>query len=163
MRNASALLLAAALAACSGGGDPVSSALPDVSLPTLGGPPGGSLKSCPTDRCLTVVVAPWCGVCHQTAPYVVELRRYLDKKGVSSRVVVGLSDDAAAIRDFAKKFGSDALLDDAGHMRPRGVPLFLVSDAQGRVLKVLNGFPRVDSIEGLAQALGLDGSTGGKS
>ena len=136
-----ALALAAGLAACSSGGSRLARRLPDARLPTLGGVVGPSLASCPTDKCLTILVAPWCGVCRAEAPHLVELRHYLDARGVSSRVVVGLSDDKKAIKEFAAVFGADALLDLDGAMTSRSTPLLLVSDREGRVLKVVNGFP----------------------
>lgn len=150
----SVLALAAALAACSGRDSSVASRLPDARLPTLGGPTGQSLAECPTDKCLTVVVAPWCGVCHRAAPDIVRLRRYLDASGVASRVVVGLA-EIGPIREFAAEFGSDSLLDAGGAMTPRGVPIFLISDRTGKVLRVVNGFPQTDSAAALAEALGL--------
>ena len=150
-----AAALAVLLAGCSGSSS-AANRLPDVRLKTLGGPAGPSLASCPTEKCLTVVVAPWCGICHASAPAVVSLRRWLDRRGVGSRVVVGLSDDAKAIRAFAAEFGPDALLDPDGAVRPRGVPLFLVTDAQGKVLKAVNGFPAgARGPEDLAGMLGL--------
>jgi len=154
MRTLALLALAAALAACSGSDSSASKQLPDVRLPTLGGPHGPSLASCPTKKCLTVVVAPWCGVCHRAAPHIVLLRRFLDQNGVASRVVVGLA-EMDALREFASEFGSDALLDAGGAMTPRGVPVFLVSDKDGKVLNVVNGFPQSESAAELAAALGL--------
>jgi len=147
------LALIAALAACSGA-DSAARRLPDVRLPTLGGPKGPSLAACPTEKCLTVVVAPWCGVCHRAAADIVRLRRFLDRHGVASRVVVGLA-ELDAIREFAMEFGSDALLDSAGAITPRGVPIFLVSDNQGKILNVVNGFPQTQNAAELAEALGL--------
>lgn len=155
MRSAIAVLaLAAALAACSGEDASVMRRLPDARLPTLGGPVGQSLAQCPTDKCLTVVVAPWCGVCHRAAPDIVRLRKFLDANGVASRIVVGLS-EIGPIREFAAEFGSDTLLDADGAMTPRGVPIFLISDRTGKVLRVINGFPQTDSAASLAGALGL--------
>ena len=153
MRTA-ACVLALALAACSGRDSSIARRLPDTRLPTLAGPIGQSLAECPTDKCLTVVVAPWCGVCHQAAPDIVRLRRFLDASGVASRVVVGLA-EIGPIREFAALFGSDTLLDAGGAMSPRGVPLFLVSDRTGKVLHVVNGFPQTDNAASLAEALGL--------
>ena len=83
------------------------------------------------------------------------LRRFLDKSGVASRVVVGSSDDMAAIKKFAAEFGSDSLLDDGGVLRSRGVPCFLVTDRSGKVLKAVNGFPNVPGPEELARYLDL--------
>jgi hypothetical protein len=155
MRRLAAAALAAALAACSGGGSHATRRLPDARLPTLGGAVGPSLASCPTDKCLTILVAPWCGVCRAEAPAFVTLRHLLDQHGVSSRVVVGLSDDPAAIKKFAAEFGADALLDDQGTMSSRGTPLLLVSDREGRVLKVLEGYPGRATPEEVAQYLEL--------
>jgi thiol-disulfide isomerase/thioredoxin len=136
-----ALALAVGLSACSGGGSHVARRLPDTRLPTLGGVVGPSLASCPTEKCLTILVAPWCGVCRAEAPNFVSLRHYLDAHGVSSRIVVGLSDDSAAIKEFAAVFGADALLDAEGALSSRSTPLLLVSDREGRVLKAVEGYP----------------------
>lgn len=136
------IVLAAAaftFAACGQGGSV--SQLPDARLPTLAGPLGPSLASCPTEKCLTVLVAPWCGICHAITPDIVRLRRFLDSAGVGSRVVVGLS-ALSELKSFAALYGSDALLDADGAMSARGVPLFLVTDRGGRVLKRVDGFPR---------------------
>lgn len=145
------MLLAAALAAC--GSD--KSSLPDVRLPTLGGAMGESLASCPTEKCLTVLVAPWCGVCHQVSGDVVRLRRHLDSRGIASRVVVGLA-SLEEIRPFAARFGPDTLLDPEGAFSARGVPLFVTTARDGTVLKTVAGFPRGSgSLEDLAAFFGL--------
>lgn len=147
------LALTLAVSGCSsseGGGS-----LPDVRLKTLGGATGDSLADCPTDKCLTVLVAPWCGVCHQVTPDVVRLRRYLDEQGVTSRVVVGLA-SLEEIKPFAANFGPDALLDPDGAFKARGVPLFVTTARGGAVLKTVPGFPRGSGTLGeLAAAFGL--------
>lgn len=131
-----------ALGGCGGGEDMGGGkTLPDVRLKTLGGATGPSLATCPASKCLTVLVAPWCGVCHQVAGDVVNLRRYLDAKGVPTRVVVGLA-SLEEVKGFAETFGPDALLDPDGAFRARGVPLFVVTGSDGRVLKTVPGFPR---------------------
>ncbi len=150
------LALAAALSACSGGGKTsYAQTLPDERLPTLAGIPGPSLASCPTEKCLTVLVAPWCSICHQVAPSIRILRRTLDKAGVASRVVVGSSNDLPAIKKFAAEFGSDTLLDDGETLHSRGVPCFLVTDRHGKVLKAVNGFPNAPGPDELARYLDL--------
>ncbi len=155
MKAGSGVLLASLLALTACGGGEASSKLPDVRLPTLGGPLGPSLASCQTAKCLTVVVAPWCGVCHQVTPDIVRLRRFLDKAGVGSRVVVGLA-DLAPIKAMAAAFGSDALLDPTGAVAARGVPLFIVTNRDGEVVKRVNGFPSgASSPEELAAFFGL--------
>lgn len=152
-----ALLLAVVVAAAAGcsGADAPSTVLPDVRLKTLGGATGDSLAACPTDKCLTVLVAPWCGVCHQVTPDVLRLRRFLDEKGVTTRVVVGLA-TLEEIEPFAAKFGPDALLDPDGAFRARGVPLFVTTERGGKVLKAVPGFPRgADNLTDLAAAFAL--------
>lgn len=148
-------MLALVLAFCSCTNAASVSKLPDVRLPTLGGPLGPSLSKCSTEKCLTVIVAPWCGVCHSVRPDVVLLRRYLDTTGISSRVVVGL-DNLEKIKSFAAEFGSDSLLDVEGVVPVRGVPLFLVTNRQGAILKRVDGFPRgAASMKDLAAFFGL--------
>lgn len=136
------LLLAVALLMTAGcGGDDPGAKLPDARLQTLGGATGPSLAACPTAKCLTVLVAPWCGVCHQVSGDVIRLRRHLDAQGISSRVVVGLA-SLEDIKPFAERFGPDALLDPDGAFTARGVPLFVTTDRDGKVLKTVAGFPR---------------------
>ena len=88
-----------------------------------------------------MVVAPWCGVCHQVTPDIVRLRRFLDKSGVGSRVVVGLA-ELEPIKGMAALYGSDALLDPDGAVTARGVPLFIVTNRAGVIVKRVSGFPR---------------------
>ena len=128
-----------ALAACGNGES--STKLPDVRLHTLAGPLGPSLMACATEKCLTVVVAPWCTVCHQVTPDIVRLRRFLDKAGIGSRIVVGLA-ELDQIKEMASLFGSDTLLDPDGAMAARGVPLFITTNRAGAVINRVNGFPR---------------------
>ena len=147
--------MAAALALAACGGGESASKLPDVRLATLAGPLGPSLATCSTERCLTVVVAPWCGVCHSATPDIVRLRRFLDKAGVGSRVVVGLA-ELEPIKGMAALFGSDTLLDPDGAVIARGVPMFIVTNRAGEIVKRVNGFPRdASSPEELAAFFGL--------
>lgn len=130
--------------------------MPDVRLATVAGPLAASLSTCPTDKCLTVIVAPWCGICRKEAPNIVQFRRWLATKGVSSRVVVGLSPDAKAVRAFAADFGPDAQLDPDVKVQARATPTFLVSDRDGKILKILEGFPSASKGPGdLARLLEL--------
>ena len=150
-----ALAFAAALAGCSGRAEDSQRPLPDERLAMLTGVLAPSLATCPTDKCLTVLVAPWCGVCHGAVPEIVAFRKWLDTHGVSSRVIVGASDDREAVASFAKEFGKDAQLDYDQSLHTRSVPLFLVTDRTGRVLKSVGGLPRADSPETLARYLEL--------
>lgn len=130
------------------------STLPDIRLPTLSGATGSSLASCPTAKCLTVYVAPWCGYCRRATPLIIELQRRLRKDAASMRVVVGM-DSMDAVRQYARDFGPDTLLDPEGSFRMNGVPQFLVSDASGGIVKRVPGMPDVESAAELAAALDL--------
>ena len=154
MRAAAAVLLAGlALSACRES-ESVSK-LPDVRLPTLAGAPGPSLASCLTPKCLTIVVAPWCGVCHAATPDIARLRRFLKKAGVGTRVVVGLA-DLEPIKRMAALFGPDTLLDPDGVVIARGVPMFIVTAQGGAVVGRVAGFPRnANTPAELAAILGL--------
>jgi thiol-disulfide isomerase/thioredoxin len=152
----SAVLLGLSLAACAREEGAVVREMPDLRLATAAGPLAPSLATCPTDKCLTVIVAPWCGICRKEAPNIVQFRRWLAQKGVSSRVIVGLSPDAQAVRAFAETFGPDALVDADAKVQARATPTFLVSDRDGKILKVLEGFPSASKGPAdLAQLLGL--------
>lgn len=155
MRLFATLLTALLLTSCSGDAGEGGGKLPDVRLQTLGGATGPSLAACPTDKCLTVLVAPWCGVCHQVSGDVIRLRRYLDEQGIASRVVVGMA-TLEEIKPFAERFGSDTLMDPDGAFKARGVPLFVTTDRDGKVLKTVPGFPRGSGTLGdLAAYFGL--------
>lgn len=150
-----ALAFAAALTGCSGPSGTAQRPLPDERLAMLSGALAPSLSTCPTDKCLTVLVAPWCSVCHGAVPEIVAFRKWLKERGVSSRVVVGASDDREGIASFAQEFGKDAQLDYDQTLHTRSVPLFLVTDRTGRVLKAVGGLPRADGPETLARYLEL--------
>ena len=151
-------MLASALVACSGEGlESYGAHLPDLQLVMPGtGEMGPPLSSCPTDKCLTVVVAPWCPVCRSVTQNIKALRGYLRVAGVTSRVVVGLSPDYNTLKQYAEEFGPDAQIDLARALKPRGVPMFIVSDRKGKILKTVAGFPGdAESSPKLASALGL--------
>lgn len=155
MRSAAAALALAAglLAGCSEGA--VSERLPDVRLPTLSAQESPSLSSCRAAKCLTVYLAPWCGYCRQSTPMLLALRRFLDGRGVETRIVVG-KDSLAALRSYAGEFGPDTLLDAHGVLDVRGVPHFFVTDAKGAILKEVSGVPSGGySVEEVAGFFGL--------
>lgn len=113
-----------------------------VELRTLGSEQRRSLAACPTAKCLTVYVAPWCGYCRRATPMLLALRGYLKKNGVAMRVVIGL-DRPEAMLAYAKVFGPDTFLDPNGRAQPAsGVPNFRVSDAKGVVLHSQSGVPQ---------------------
>ena len=148
-----ALLLAFLLGACSRPG--ATEKLPDINLPTVSAKPGPSLASCPERKCLTVYVAPWCGYCRAATPMLIALRRYLRQNQVETRFVVG-KDRLASLRDYARVFGPDTLLDVDDAFAVDGVPHFFVSDPHGAILKEVSGMPTGDyPLEEIAGYFGL--------
>lgn len=154
-----AILAAASLSACGW----FSEKLPNRELATLAGGTAPNLRSCPTAKCLTIVLAPWCGVCHQVVPYVLDLRKHLETKGVTTRFVIALA-PVEKLKPFAEAFGPDTQLDPsivpsdpkAAFPDPDGIPMFVVSDQDGVVAKRINGFPSGPSTpEALAGELSL--------
>jgi hypothetical protein len=113
-----------------------------------------ALASCPTRKCLTAYVAPWCPHCREATPAIIALRDYLKPRGVTTRVIVGL-DKPKAVRDYAATFGPDTILDPAGTLQPGGVPHFYVTDDTGALIKDVPGMPMTDSLDDLAAFFGV--------
>lgn len=154
MRRAPLLALVLA-AACSPAGPGSSAKLPDLSLPTLAGKAAPSLAACPTAKCLTIFVAPWCGYCRAGTALFIRAKAYLKIKGVETRIVVSM-DGERAVRDYALEFGPETLLDPENKAAVGGgVPHMFVSDAAGTVLKEVPGLPRVETAAEFADFLGL--------
>lgn len=135
----------------------------DIALASVGGTPQKTgLKSCPTEKCLTIYLAPWCGVCRASTDLIKELRPWLAQRGIASRVVIG-RDRPDAVEDYAKVFGPETLMDAGGTLPLKGgVPQFLVSDGEGNILRSQPGVLRIvrppipeAELEALANALGL--------
>jgi hypothetical protein len=138
-----ALVFAALLGGCSAVGR--TDVLPAARLYTLAGDLAAPLNTCPTERCVTIAVAPWCSVCRAHAEDIKAFRRYLDERSIQSRVVVGSSKDRVAIAAFALEFGSETQLDPVGALKIPSVPHLILSDREGRVLKRLLGIPAPSS------------------
>lgn len=151
-RRLIAVLAAVSLAACEG---LAGSRLPDVRLNTVSAEEGESLATCPTTKCLTVYVAPWCGVCRSATSKIVALKNLLYERGGTMRVVVGM-DTPEAVAEYAREFGPDSLVDPGGTIQTGGVPHFWVTDASGAVIKENSGIPEVESADELADFFGLN-------
>lgn len=132
---AAAVLL---MAAC--GKKPATGGFSDVVLPTADGKANVSLASCPTERCLAVYVAPWCGYCRASTPLLKQLRPFLRRQGVDSWVIVGM-DQEGELKAYAREFGADTLLDVRKAIDARNVPHFYMVDKTGKILKHVAGLP----------------------
>ncbi|MBI3549500.1 MAG: hypothetical protein HY078_10720 [Elusimicrobia bacterium] len=155
LRLAAVPLLAALSFSGCGGCKPVEK-LPDVTLETLDGSTAPSLAECPAKRCMTIVITPWCGVCHIVVPYIVAFKKHLTGTEVACRVVVSHA-PVERLKTFAQPFGPETLLDpDKKVPAEDGVPMFVITESDGRVSKRMNGFPSGPSTpEGLAATFGL--------
>ena len=133
-----ALFVAARLARREPGG-----AMAGITLAKVGGGGTVALDSCPTDKCVTVVVAPWCGVCRASTGLINALAEYFKGRGTHMRVVVSQG-PASEVEAYAKEFGPEALLDPEGRVpAPGGVPSFVLTDKTGKVLRRMPGVPGV--------------------
>lgn len=106
---------------------------------------GGSAdwSACAAAKCLTVYVAPWCSICRASTPFINATVDYLNKRGVPARVVVGQG-RPAEVAAYARDFGAGTLLDPEGRVPlAGGVPQFIVTAADGTILKRQPGVPRV--------------------
>ena len=153
-------LLGLVFATGGGGGSERLPAEPIV-LASLGGP-SVTWSSCAAAKCLTVYVAPWCGVCRASTGFLKVFVSAMERAGVPSRVVVGLG-APDAVAEYARDFGPAALLDPGGKVPlAGGVPQFIVTSSDGRILKRQPGVPRIieppvpeEDVRGLASHLGL--------
>ena len=100
-----------------------------------------SLDQCPTTKCLTVYVAPWCGICRRSTALIAALGGYLEEHGVHTRVVVG-DGPLSEVQEYARELGPDTLVDPDNQVPVSGgVPNFIVSDAAGGILHASAGVP----------------------
>ena len=114
-----------------------------------------SLDSCPTAKCVTVYVTPWCPHCRNATANILTLRTYLKEQGIETRVIVG-RDSEQAVLEYAESFGKGTLLDaDKAFEFGGGVPHLFVSEDGGRILKDSAGF-YADPMPGAELASSLD-------
>ncbi len=97
---------------------------------------------CLQDRCLTIVVAPWCPACQRAKPTIEGLREQLESEGRPVSLVIAM-DKPEALEREAATFEKPVVLDVAGRFYKRakvkGVPYFAVTNRKGEVLEKLSG------------------------
>ncbi|MDD5629569.1 MAG: hypothetical protein PHU21_10930, partial [Elusimicrobia bacterium] len=124
-------------------------------LPTYAARQSPPLSGCGARKCLTVYLAPWCHYCRESTAMLIALRGYLAARGVETRFVVG-KDALASLRDYARLFGPDTLLDVHDALEVGGVPHFFVSDEKGLILNEVSGVPSADlPLPEIASSFGL--------
>jgi hypothetical protein len=122
---------------------PPSADLTGLKLATLGGKSSVDLGQCKTEKCLTVYVSPWCGICRRSTPFIKELKNYLIRKNIDTRIIVGRG-QADRVLEYAEVFGPEVLVDVSGaYPLQGGVPNFAVSNPKGEVVKVVPGVPGI--------------------
>ena len=107
--------------------------------------------------CLIVYVAPWCGPCKASLPHDRALADLVKGRGIETTFVVGM-DAMPRCQEMARAIGREVLVDEKGAwartMGIRGVPHFLVTNADGKVLKRQAG-ALLGNPEEFARLLGL--------
>jgi len=95
------------------------------------------------DRCVIVFIAPWCGYCRASEPFISALRS--DAAASSTfglKIVIG-SDNASALQTKARELGDNTFLDTNGLIMSaagvRGYPSWISTDTEGTILARLGG------------------------
>lgn len=122
--------------------------MPQQQLAVFGQDEFGSIDGyvggkCPEAKCLTVYVAPWCPQCLRAKPMILKLTEELRSEGVDVTVIVG-SDSEKAVKKYARQYPFPVLLDaDKSYFnktKQRGVPFFISSNNEGKIIKSQAGF-----------------------
>ncbi|MFH2202236.1 MAG: hypothetical protein ABIJ96_03895 [Elusimicrobiota bacterium] len=110
-------------------------------LRTLDGARTVDLGQCRTPRCVTIYVAPWCGICQRSTAFLNAVHKYLEARNIDTRIVVGRG-NLENVKRYAPDFGPDALIDAEGKVPLQGgVPNFIVSTPTGEIIKTQAGVP----------------------
>ncbi|GEM_PF-1854462 len=134
-------------------GENVYGYVPNVRLKTASGMEV-ALNGCEADKCVTVVVAPWCPHCRAAQGTIMRLRDYLQQKDVPFRIVVS-KDSESKVEEYAAVFGRSTLLDPENFAQPSGFPMVWVYRDGGAITGLSAGLsPRAEPQQ-LAQTLGV--------
>jgi thiol-disulfide isomerase/thioredoxin len=97
---------------------------------------------CIKDRCLTVVVAPWCPSCRALNGMIISLRDQVEADGYPVNVVVAM-DKPRALAQYAASYAKPVALDVDGkfwkQVKIKGVPYFAVTNSKGEIVEFING------------------------
>ena len=106
--------------------------LPELTMHTLAGKEA-FLPECAKAKCLTVVLAPWCPHCRKSTDVLIALQDYLPAHDVDMRVIVA-ADSNMKVREYAKKFGPETIVDAGSKFKVGGFPDYIVSTEGGAIL-----------------------------
>lgn len=112
--------------------------------------------ACTAERCLTVVVAPWCPVCRRLDSTIIALRAAAEASGVPVSMVIGM-DKPEALRSYGEHYAQPVLLDEQRNFTRRAkirtVPYFAVTDRNGEIVAEIRG--GYDSVEEMRKRLSI--------
>lgn len=102
---------------------------------------------CIKDRCLTVVVAPWCPTCRALNGMIISLRDQVEADGYPVNVVVAM-DKPRALAQYAASYAKPVALDVDGkfwkQVKIKAVPYFAVTNSKGEIVEfIYSGHPDV--------------------
>ena len=123
--------------------------LADVELKPAASAASSSDPCIGKDRCVVVVVAPWCPACKVAVPIINEMaKRFADSPKVGIKPVVAY-DQEANLEKMAKSLTGPVFLDPSGallrKMGDKGVPYWYVVTSSNRVVEDFAGVvPQVD-------------------
>jgi thiol-disulfide isomerase/thioredoxin len=97
---------------------------------------------CLQDRCLTIVVAPWCPACHRMKGTISALRQQVEADGRPVALVIGM-DKPEALQNYAQQHSETVLLDIkrsfTKRAKIRSVPYFAVTNRKGEIVEEMKG------------------------
>jgi thiol-disulfide isomerase/thioredoxin len=123
-------------------------AVPQIALPVF--QPNASepkLKAvggaCPVEKCLIILVMPSCPKCRELTPTLSALAKQLTEQNIPTSIVIS-NDSSRAIREYAKTFTTEVLLDEQNEListlKLPGTPYLAVLNQQGVIINDLAGF-----------------------
>ena len=130
------------------------SKMPNASLPIFNGELQADTKKsvggyCTFEKCLTIYLAPWCPSCRSAHSMILELVEDLEKSNITTNLVLGM-DSPEKLSEYAQTFPFPVLLDtDRTYFEQldgKGVPLFIVSNSNGKIIEKISGAHQSASI-----------------
>jgi thiol-disulfide isomerase/thioredoxin len=98
--------------------------------------------NCPKERCLTIVVAPWCPTCRRMKGTISALHAQLQAEGLPVTLVIGM-DKPDALQAYAQQHQEPVLLDMnrsfTKRAKIRAVPYFAVTNRKGEIIEEMKG------------------------
>ncbi|MFN9726954.1 TlpA family protein disulfide reductase [Acidovorax sp.] len=111
---------------------------------------------CLQERCLTIVVAPWCPACRRMKGTISALRQQVEADGRPVFLVIGM-DKPEALQNYARQHSETVLLDMnrsfTKRANIRSVPYFAVTNHKGEIVEEMKG--GYDDVREMRRRLGV--------